>query len=167
MEFFREFTNLSFPAGIQEDLLTDRIVPGSQQNQTASYCFARTVNLATAAEVINVVFRIPEDYHYHLDQLRVSYPKLPGPADAPELQVKIVLAERGRSITPEPLPLPMRLISTPGQEQIRRAAQNLNLTFIASSLITLQFFNFNTIVGGNLHVITEGLRIPIKNYTYV
>jgi len=169
MEFLSQLSNLSFPAGIYQDLLTDKIRPGSQQNQTSSFIFARTIDLGAAAGqvIIPIVFKVWEDYHFHVDTIRVHYPKLLNGNDAPELRLRIEQVELGRQITPEPDALLVRLISTPGQEQILRTAQKINLTCSAASLIKFELSNFATEAGTELNFTAAGLRIPKINYSYV
>ena len=159
-EFFNDLTNLSFPAGIMQDLITDKIEPGSQTNQTSSYCFVSRIDLTTALPIVHIIFRIEEKYYYHLDKIRVSYPKNRDGTSAPDLNIKIDQGDRGRNITPELLPVPMRLISTPDQEQVLRVAEKLNITFMPAGLISFTFTNLQDI--GYLFIMTEGLRIPKK-----
>jgi len=171
---FNEHHNVSFPGGVIQDMLTRRMIDKngltinqhSQINQTANYSYAsQQVDLTQGPGAVHVIYNVQEDFYYHLQGIRVSYPDYTDQTKSPELRFKYFEPTRGRNLTPCPVAIPFRLMTTPAETVIRRTMAILNLTYLPSSLIQFEITGHTGTAPEYVDIMLEGLRIP-KNEQY-
>lgn len=164
IEWIRAQKSYPFPRSVYADLLSNDMRREFQQvNQTASYFFFRRVTLDTAIPA-TVVFRIQQDYYYHLYTLRFAWPATRQGGRSPELSYRLTQLNRNRDCTPDLSPVPVALMSTPGEFQPLRYAVPMNTTFHPSTFIQIQIAGGNGTDPQYVDILTEGTWIPREFY---
>lgn len=129
--------------------------------QTHSYGFYRRVTLGTLATA-TVIFQIPDDYYYWLSAFDVFYPLTAGGDESPSPEMQVSQVERNRVFSA--IDIPVRLTSSPAQQQAIRYRVDVNHVFFPSGKIQLRITPTNATNPTNIDILSEGLRIP-KDFT--
>lgn len=164
IEWIRAAKTYSYPESVFHTLLTqDMRRQFTQVNQTSSYFFFRRVTLDSVVTP-PVVFRIQQDYYYHLYTLRFAWPTSRQGGRSPELSYRLTMLNRNRDCTPDLTPVPISLATTPGELQPLRYAIQMNTTFHPSTFIQIQIYGANGTDPQYVDVMTEGVWIPREYY---
>ena len=157
-EFIRESKNFPFPYSAYQALLSQKITGGmlSQVNQNHSFSYYKRIDLTQDTFPVTVIWRLPEDYGYHLEGLRAYYGQ--GENLSPVIYYQLYQTNRNRDLQDNPIPL--RLITTPGSNQLNRYYMvRLNITYAPAAMIKVVVQGQDGSNPSFVDLMTEGLRI--------
>ena len=157
------FQNTSYKApppyftGAIGQLLTQRMnADFAEINQTWSFAYYRRISI-DGINPIHLTFQIPDDYYYHLDELRAKWV---GQDDPGANTLNWQLRQVGRNREFSPRDIPINLQTTPGSKNRLRYTLKANHTFFPSDKVLLVIRGDETADNRELDIVLTGLRIP-------
>lgn len=162
MEFVNEHFPVSTPYGPVGAMLSSRMHGIDPISQIHNFCFCRHVAIATLVPQ-SFTWDIPEDYAYHLNSMRISYPP-DVRGESPEVLYQVRMPSQNRRYTDTVIPI--RILASPVESQTREIALLLDQTILPGGLVEVVIQATDAARPGECTILIEGIRIPRQVLEY-